>query len=534
LRPALLEAARGRHGTFSPQQECDQWGGLWFDYRDLAASPATWTSREGLAHVLTLSGSPSLGATGLTFNGSTGVGLRTNSSANKIKFLRSTVLPDGIGMTSGATGKGVTGCGLTWRGGENFSIGTHGDTNASRDGTGPYQPTIMRVTYDGVTITKVNEVDLSLLISGIKSVQGIGYDTSDSSHWIASATGAGTLKVYNIASNDTLASGKTITPTWAPNGIALVPGGDKIWIAEEPSVGGNIESRKLSDGTVVNAAVSSAVSNQDIMQYHSGTGALLLTYGANASTDNTRLFATSGASGALAVVGDAVLPSQVDCVEGVYWDGGPRYVYLVDAHYHSGTLALNSICECRGVPAMANFVSIHLTAELTGATTGTDCLVELGGGTDGPNDGFGVGIYPASTTTMTISVNTAASGTTQRGIISAASVSNMSTAFRMIDIFVDMTNDLLYLYIDGAQVGSATSISATVGGLSLWGSLRVAGGASGRQCACIIKDVIIIGGCNPDAISRQERIDKMVGFRAHEHQLQSQLAGTHPYRYRRP
>jgi hypothetical protein len=516
IKPGIVGAAGF---PWSPQFDIDSLGGLWFDANDLTTGAvSSWPDRGGLGFAPvqgTVSAKPTKGATGLVFDG--GDALALNTSASKVKFIRRATVPDGVGMPSGTTGKGVTCTGLCRiPGTTQFWMGNHGDTSAGKDGSGPFLPSLIRFDYTGGVITKLQEIAIAPLIANVGSIQGVTYDTSDDTLWFAVATGSA-ANVYHITQSGTLLN-DTITASWLPNGVAYIPSEDAIWIAENPTAGGNIEKRSCATGAVTVAAVSSGASNQDMLHYDASTGCLILSFGANASPGGLKIFATSGTNGALVNVGQIILDSHADCIEGIVWENGKLYS-VNDSFYHDGTDLLNQLVEHSIVPVMSNKISVHLTALVT-ATTSSDCFIEVGLGTDGPVDGSGFGVYPASTTTLSVFTNTFSSGTTQRGSIIAATVPAM-TSFRLIDIYFDVPNDLVTMYVDGTLVTTG-SLAALIGGISTAGQITIGSSLNSRLITGTIKDIIICTG--------QSNRQRMEGYRANRWSLTGNLPANHPYK----
>jgi hypothetical protein len=486
----------GNPSRWISQTDFDLYGGNWFKFGGLTdGNIGTWTSNEGLSHVLTqATGSlqPVKSSSGVLFDGVDDA-LPRSATGNIAKFIRRATLPDStFGMSSNGAGKGWTGTGLTRiPGTSQFWTGNHGDTSAAHDGSGPWAPSLIRINWSGGVVTKLQEIAVLPLIPGAQSIQGVTWDKSDGTLWFTIASGAA-IGVYHINPDTGVLINDNFAATWAPNGLARVHASDKVWITEESSVGANIESRSLATGAVVNAAVATGLANLDMLHYDEDTGGLLLSNGANGSAGSIRCYGTSGASGAINTHGNIQLDTHADCIEGIVWEGRKLYV-LSDSFYHSGADGLNQLVEYEIVPPYANVVSVYMRMKLV-STTPTDCIFELGGGADGPNDGYGIGIYIGSTTTMTISTNTGASGTTQRALISGATVPDLTAAYRNIRVVADKTNNLLSLFVGGSQITTA-SMAANVGGIPLSGIFRVGHGANAsRFCNASVEDLMVVAG----------------------------------------
>jgi len=461
---------------WTPQSDLNLSGGIWLKIGDLAdGAVSDYPSHEGLGqHLVQATGSAQPVKTGNTLAFVSANSQSLVRTTNTAKFVRRGTLPDSSwGNTSGATGVGLICTGMCRKIGSTtrFMIWGHGDTSAAKDGSGPWEPTMMEVEWlPGQNPTKILEVRLSPLIPGIQSVQGGTPDTVAGTYWFASANAPGLLKVYEINWPAGTLTGRTLTPTNAPNGLASIDAEDAMWIGQNASNGNNWEKRNRSTGAVIVASASHAQSNADMLHYNAATGGMLYTKGANGVPGVAQMFATSAGSTAAPVnVGSVTFDSHYDCPEGGVWEG-QKFYGTSDAHYHGGSDGLNQIVEYDIVPLMATEVNIHTKVRLT--TAASSCILEIGGGSDGPLDGYGIGIYAITATTLTVAVNTLASGSTQRGIINAAVVPDLTAADRRISVKADMVNKTLTLWVDGTQI-SSVSISSVVGGLSMAGTLRL-------------------------------------------------------------
>ncbi len=497
---------------WTPQIEMDAIGGLWWDSADVATGAvSSWLSREGLAHAMvqaTGSAQPTKGATGVVWDG--GDRLSRTQADNTGVHVRSTVVPDGTATTAG---KGFTCTGLARVPSTNqFWISNHGQ--AESDDV-VWAPSLVRISYDTATgtITKLQEIELDVLYPGIESVQGVAYDTSDNTLWFADATG---VKIRHITTAGVDIPGDAITPTWTPNGLAYVPADDAVWIGRETSGGSQLEKRSCVDGTVLVAAITTGLANIDQLFYHVDTKTLLLSYGANGSAGTVAVYNAAGAG--LVTSGTITLPDEVDAVEGIVWEGTKLYV-TNDSFFHPGANPLNLFIECNILPPMANVVSISCTIRIS-ATTGTDCLVEMGA----PLGGHGFGIYPTSATAANAIANTGASGTTEQGTATGVGFPSMVTD-RLLDIVYDVPNDLVSIFVDGTAQETG-SLANLVGPLTLAKEMDFGSNAEPRPMTGTIKDVMIVAGLG----DRQKR----EGYRAHRWGLTANLPSDHPYKTAAP
>jgi hypothetical protein len=494
---------------WSPQNDINLYGGLWFDSNDPAAGAvSSWLSREGKSHNAiqsTGSAQPTKGNTGVVFDG--GDSVARTAATNIGLYIRSATLPDGEGSVAG---KGFTGTGICRVPNTNqFWVANHGQ-DLPADVT--WTPSLVRISYVAGVITKLQEITLADKYVSIETVQGLAYDTSDDTLWFADTNNT---KIRHIQTDGTVISGDEITPTWAPNGLAYDATNDKLWIGEETSIGVNIESRSCATGAVVNAAIGTSLTNIDCLFYDDTTKCLLLTYGANGVAGNIQVYNTSGASGALVASGTIAMPAQVDAIEGVVWEGDTLYI-CNDGYFHSGASDLNEIIEVKVVPPASTKLSIHGTFIIT-ATTGTDCVLEIGA----PLSGNGFGIYPTSTTGMNIIFNSGASGTTQQATITATGHAALTSA-RLVDIYADTDANTGTLWIDGTQVQTSADMADVVNTFITGQTLRIGTASDIRPITGTIKDLIFVTG-------QSDRV-RMEGYRAHRWGLTGNLPSNHAYK----
>lgn len=497
---------RRRRGLFfgaglpwvNPQTDTDRRGGLWFRIADLIdGAVASFTSHDALAQVLaqgTGTAQPVKAAAGITYDG----GDVLPRASNTGKFVRRATVPDSTwGMPSGGAGKGFTCTGMCRIPGTNeFWMANHGDTSALKDGSGPYDPSLVRCSYSNGVLTKLQEIRLSPLIPGIGSVQGITFDSSDNTLWFCSASAI--TGVFHIQQDGTLL-GDGFSASWAPGGVAYIPGEDALWVCQNASSGDGIEKRSAATGAVIIASAATGLANLDMLHYDPVTGGLLLSYGANLSPGLVRCYGTTGASGNRVATGDLLADSHADCIEGIVWEGTKLYA-MSDAFYHGGADNLNQLIEYDILPPFAMEVNIHLRAQVT-SNSGADAFVEVGATADGALDGPGFGVYVASATTMTVVFNTS-TGTTQRGLHSGVVVPNLTTQFRTVSVQANKNTNELNLWVDGTLIATA-SLAACVGGIPTANPIRLGCGANAaRFYTGVMKDVILVTG--PSDRAKQE------------------------------
>jgi hypothetical protein len=533
----------GGHASllWTPQNDIDLYGGEWWDCKDQPAGSVTdWISRCGKGQPIsqatgaakpTKSGS----GTGETINFDGGDSLQTANNKNLLQVVKMATCPDDATTAASVNaGNGGVCCGLAAQPGttDQFWTLTYGPFNSGDAGRNP-SAILFRYNRVAGTTTKLKEIVLKPLYPNISGMQGICVDPDDNTLWGACAEGSMAGQVIHFSQNGAVLT-SNITASWPANGIAIQPAFSdargtspkKMWISEESSQGTNIESRSMVDGTIVNTAVA-GIAAQDMLFFDTATQSLLLTYGVNGATQNVKVYTTSGTTGALVASGFMTFVSTiggpVDAIEGMVW-ANDRFYIVQDRNYHVSSSVPNVFSECVGTPPVSTKLSVHLTAAVS-ATTGTDCFLEVGTGTSGPLDGNGFGVYPASTTTLSIFANTGASGTTQQGGLTAQVVPAM-TSLRLIDILFDTVAGTGTLYVDGTLVNTF-SLANLRGGIPNAGTMSLSTAlGSARNITGDIRDVIFITGAS-------DRV-KMEGYRAARWGLQGNLPAQHLWKSAAP
>jgi hypothetical protein len=515
----------GGHASllWTPQYDIDTYGGLWWDYRDIVdGTVSAWVSRCGKGQQALLTGAgPTKDVNGVAFNGTTQA-LSRSTATNAAVHLRSNTVPDSTyGMSSDGAGKGFTCTGLTRvNGSDIYWLGNHGDASAAHDGSGAWDPSLIKVRRDPVTgaLTKIGEIRVKpLLGASVQSIQDVTFDSSDNTLWFAVATGS-LLGVYHVTQDGVLLS-DTITASWAPNGLAYDPRDDGIFINRESSSGNGLEKRSCATGAVTMASINPSVTAADQLSFDSTTHELLLSYGTNSPPGSVQVYDAETPT-TLVLAGNIQLPAQCNATEGIYREGD-RIINLNDDWYHPAGSLLNQSVEVRCCPPLPKIVSVHMTA-LVSATTGTDCLIEFGAPLGGSGNGWG--IYPTSTTALNLIVNTGASGTGQQSTVSSGAISAL-TSMRLIDVVFNMSAKSASLRIDGTAVTTGI-LTNCIGSLTLAQIMRLGTSADSRFASCVLKDVIIVAGASD--------VQRMEGWRAWQHGLTGQLPANHPYKNAAP
>jgi hypothetical protein len=287
---------------------------------------------------------------------------------------------------------------------------------------------VLRVKYPGgpgSVVTKLQEIVLKPLYPNISGMQDICVDPDDGTLWCAVAEGSMAGQAIHLTTSGVVIP-SIMQASWPISGIAIVPANaisagsaKRMWFVEEAATGNNMESRSMVDNSVINAAVSTGLSNQDGLFYDTETVSLTVSYGANAAAGKLRIYSLTGASGGLCNTGDVTLPAEWDAVEQVIWEGR-KFYGVCDRNYHVPPSLHNAVLEGIGIHPMSTRLHVQIVASVS-ATTGTDCLLEFGSPLDGTGPGWG--IYPTSTTGINVIVNTGASGTGQQATVSSGAIS---------------------------------------------------------------------------------------------------------------
>jgi hypothetical protein len=522
---------------WTPQNDIDTYGGEWWDYRDIVdGAVSAWVSRDGTGQTViqgTAGSRPVKSSSGVTFDG-TDDSLSQAASANIVTHVNRANYPDDAATAAGPTpGVGGVPCGIQRVPGttDQFYTMTYGaNTTAGSDG-GSRNPSMIKVRYPGgpgSVVTKLSEVVLKPLYPNISGMQDIAVDPDDGTLWAPVTEGSMAGQIIHFTADGTvLSSNMTFAATLGPvSGIAIVPANalsagsaKRMWACQEAATGNNIECRSMVDNSVINAAASTGLSNQDGLVYDHPTRNLMLTYGANGSAGKFRVYGLTGASGGLVNMGDMTFSSEWDAIEQVIWEGRKFYGVL-DRNYHVPPSTNNVLQEGIGVPPMSTALSIHMTASWS-ATTGTDCLIESGA----PLGGNGFGVYNTSTTGISVFVNSGASGTSQQGSIVGTGLGSFAS-MRLIDVYLDALGSVGRLYVDGLLVQSSSNMANVLYSIANCGTFRVGTASDVRPASCVIKDIITVSGAS-------NRVN-MEGWRAWEHGLTANLPANHLWKNTRP
>lgn len=478
--------------------------GAHWDSRDLSSGAvASWASRDSVPQTLTeATNQPTKGATGVVFNGTTHKLTRTTA---QVKYIGATLLPDGA---AGATAsKGFTCTGLCRLPDGTWFVGNHGKALPAN---ATFTPSLVHLSSDFTTL--LADIPLAALYSGIGSVQGVTYDSSDGTLWFADLANK---KIRHITTAGVPITGDEITLTYTPNGCCYVDDRDSLWINTEendplPDV---VELWSCATGTRTSTQ-NLGITNHDQLTYNAATKTVLLSAGANGTAGSIRIFDASTTT--LRQITTFTLSSDADAIEGIHWQGNKLFI-VNDGYFHTGSPALNRALEYTVTPLAATIFDFWFCG-IVAATTGTDCIFALGDPLTAATRG--IGLYPASTTELRVFANTGGTGTTEQASALGTSCPILTSA-RVVYGRVDTVADTITLWVDGTQLVQSSAAVLT-GALTGDPNFRMGTDASSRFMNGTIK---ALGYCWGDG-KRQ----KMEGYLAQAFALTANLPADHPYK----
>lgn len=206
-----------------------------------------------------------------------------------------------------------------------------GDIGKLQPGGGSFSNAIriVRFSQDFMSATYVGAIDMSGIVAGTGTIQGITVDTSDGTIWFCAQE---ERKIYHIDTNGTVLGG--ISLSTAVSGIAYAAGDDSFWIANgKPK---NIQHIR-KDGTVL-STISFAYSDvPDQIYLDENAGKIYMTADASYSSNNF-VYCIDINSGTQAKA------FSVDsyAVEGI-WIGSGKILIANDGYYHSAIDPYNQI-----------------------------------------------------------------------------------------------------------------------------------------------------------------------------------------------
>lgn len=239
-------------------------------------------------------------------------------------------LPDGQG---GDTGEGFTCTGATWDGSA-FWVGNDGG-NVSGDSS--RFPSIVRVSQAGA---KLDEIDIGTLYSDFTSIQGVAWDSSDNTLWVAQVS-SGQVRHVTTSGTD-VGDGFALAGV---NGLAYDSSRDRLW-----ALAGTTLTLRQKDGTI--DATYSVAALSDQLFYDADRDYIWVTNGANGSTGNANAYDASNGS----LIGTTSF-SDATAIEGLVILDGDFYVFH-DGYYHAADGAVIQKNQFQVYPAVKGSADI--------------------------------------------------------------------------------------------------------------------------------------------------------------------------------
>ncbi|HAI98792.1 TPA: hypothetical protein DCL30_04650 [Candidatus Peribacteria bacterium] len=224
-------------------------------------------------------------------------------------------VPDGLG---GDVGEGFTITGLAYDG-ENLWAGNDG---IAQDGGLVSHPSVVKMTLAGV---KIAEYSMETIYDSDGSVQGVTYDTSDDTVWIAD-NGGGAVRHMTNAGVD-IGDGFSLA---AVNGLTYDSTRDRLWVLV-----GDILTRRQKNGTV-DYTHDLGIGLWDQLHYDADRDYLWVTEGDNGDAGQLHAFDIASET----IVGVATV-SDVTAIEGMTIIDGDFYV-AHDGYRHAAAVIQNN------------------------------------------------------------------------------------------------------------------------------------------------------------------------------------------------
>lgn len=242
----------------------------------------------------------------IRFDGTAQLIEHPNDISSRLMLREMVTLPDG---NNGAPSGGFTCTGMT-----TLPDGTRLIMNDGRpvEPSSDYQPSMVITKPDFRAIH--DEVILGPLYSGIESVQGCAWDTSDGTIWFADTDGQA---IRHIQRDGTPITADAITGlSYVPNGLAYDPADDALWIC---TVGGAFEKRSCASGSALDSFSLSIA--PDHLWYDSASKHIWATAGNNGA-DGTLYIIDTISRGYVARAVGGLLRSQA--IEGLIVEKSTR------------------------------------------------------------------------------------------------------------------------------------------------------------------------------------------------------------------
>jgi L-fucose mutarotase/ribose pyranase (RbsD/FucU family) len=241
-------------------------------------------------------------------------------------FVRETTLPDGA--LGAITGKGWTGTGLVHDPWENvFWVANHGQATK----TSPYTPSIVKMTLNAGSV--LAQIDVKSLFPDNTTIQGLTLDSSNQSLWFAATL---ENKIRNVTKGGASLGELSFN---RPNGLTYDPQADRLIVLHKTGTepGGSsdhtISEINKTTGAIIRSYITGPVYGADQLYFDPATRYLYLTYGADPSPGDVRVFdhdagkqiGTIGSfSKVTATEGIAIVGDNIFMVSDDYFDPDPR------------------------------------------------------------------------------------------------------------------------------------------------------------------------------------------------------------------
>lgn len=495
-------------------------GGYW-DHRDVSAGAVTsWTSRDAVGTTIYQSDAtrqPVKSADGVAFDGSNdSLALSVSSNATQAKLRGLAPLPDRITCT-----------GIARAPSGNWWVADFGDASLGAE-TGPYIPKLFEYAADPATggphtaAGPLSTINLTSLYSGMTGIQGVVWDKSDGTLWVADEANR---KIRHLTPTGA-ALGDEITVPFVPNGLARDHANDLLWVAEKETGGTTnmaLASYSCATGALVTAPYQVVLTGRDHLFFDDASRSLMISYGRNGETAYVAVYHTSGAAAApLVQIGLIKCPAEVDAVEGIYYTDRKLHV-ASDGYYHrsSSRSGVNRIVTLDVTPPAAKIVDFALVARAQAQSATTALLVS---GDPLVSATHGWGLYKVGQTELRLFANAGITGTTGQASLAVTGTPSLASD-RIIHARVDLVAGSLSIWVDGVSVGTVAAANV-VGCLGAGRALSMASAPPGRWSNLTIKAACYFMRNAGDADPRV----KAEGYLAAAFGLQGNLPADHPYR----
>lgn len=422
------------------------------------------------------------------------------------KIVNRTVLPD---LSDSVSGKGWTCTGIEYdpiR--ETFWIMNEGRSTPS-DPT--YRPSIIEMDLGLTTI--LNEFDLSLLVPGIQSCQGITIDTSDQTLWVAALLDN---KIYHFSKAGALLSGTITVSSGDANGLAYDAELDEFWTCKQNSI-----KRYDKSGNVTYTNTSISV-DFDLCAFDNNSRMLYLTTGTNAVPPHTVSVLDVSLN---RFYQQFYILQEVQAIEGITFIGTQMYV-CSDEYFHvdlfNEVVQYDIGIEMGKLPLATSLMWCGVLRADQNVNVGGEIIwSQHSSGVNRP----GLRLSYTTLTTGTFEASTSI-GTSEKSSLSISQPSLIN--YRIFVVVYDVSAGTVGVYIDGTLDSSATGF-LPVSPLRMLPGIVGNWLSSARFSDMDMKEFTV----HLNNISQSDR-ERMEGYLAWEHGLEGSLPALHPYKNEEP